>query len=356
MRRIMIIGIIGLIQFAFSIDNKFFIKQLADDFKSAKTINSQRAILSKLSETELKSEDDISCLADIIRESDDHEMRMEASSVFVTLSDNKKDVSKKYTNTYIKLLDSDEKMVRVAAINVLGKLNAKEAAPKLKRIVNDFSVTKYKILSVISKKKAFESIYEPGAAAIALGEMKDLGSIPLLVDKFYDLDECCGIALASMGREGVKALIKLSKTDKAEEGKPSPIQALNYVDDIGAKDILIEVLNDPKADVWLKSAALRVLVRNLKDKTVLTELRKNYSSYEMKIRNEIVKFTTQHENLRFLYWVLENENEALIKINAIENIAYIKDPSSIVILDKYSNHSDKMIRLTVADALARIKK
>ncbi|MCG2759865.1 MAG: HEAT repeat domain-containing protein, partial [Candidatus Delongbacteria bacterium] len=264
------------------------IKQLADEFKSAKGITSQRAILSKLSETELKTEEDISSLADIIHQSNDDELKMEASSIFVTLSDNKKDVSKNYTKAYIELLESDEKMVRVAAINVLGKLNAKEAAPKLKRIVDDFSTTKYKILSVISKKKAFELIYEPGAATIALGEMKDLGSIPLLVDKFYDLDECCGIALASMGREGVKALIKLSKTDKAEEGKPSPIQALNYVHDASVKDILFEVLNDPKADVWLKSGVLRVLVMNLKDKTVLSELKKNYSSYESSLRWDII--------------------------------------------------------------------
>lgn len=342
---------IGLTQLVISVDNKISIKQIANEFKSAKSTGNQKVIIEKLTRAEIKSEQDIDLLAEIIRVSEkDKDGQNEALNAVITVCDNQE--YKIYEDKFIKLLDDSDKMVRITAIGALGLIKSEKSVPHLRKILKDISKTKYNVYKVVSYTKALETVYEPGVAAISLGQLKDTASIPFIVENYDYLSNFAGDALVMMGREGVKAILEISKN--AKEGEPKPIQALCRLNDPSAKDVLVQFLNDDKNDIWLRSSVLRVLVMNLKDETVLSELKKNYSSYDSSLRWDIVEYSNKKEDIEFLLWILENENKEGIRSLSINNIGKVGDPSLIPLLEKFLSHS-KVIRNSAKQAIEDIK-
>ncbi len=325
MKKILIIYLVwGFIQYLFSTDvNNTSIKQIAGEFRFAKSPTVQKELVTKLAQAELRSEDEIDLLAGIIRESEGNEkLCNDVLGAVYTITDNED--YKKYEDKFIDLLSDKNKMVRILAISALGSVKSEKSVPKLRVILKDISKIKYNIYKAVSYRKAVESVMEPGIAAISLGELKDTTSIPFIVENYDYLSNFAGDALVMMGREGVKAILEISKN--AKEGEPKPIQALCRLDDPSAKDVLIEFLKDNNNDVWLRSSILRVLVMNLKDETVLSELKKNYSFYDSSLRWDIVEYSNKKEDIEFLLWILENENKEGIRSLSINNIGKVGDP------------------------------
>jgi HEAT repeat protein len=94
---------------------------------------------------------------------------------------------------------------------------------------------------------------------------------------------------------------------------------------------------------------------NLNDKAVLSELKKNYSSYESSLRWDIIEYSKNKDDIEFLLWILENENREGFKSLAIDNLGKIGDPSVLPYLEKLLTQN-KIIRNSAKQAIEEIKK
>jgi len=141
------------------------------------------------------------------------------------------------------LSDRDPAVVETAA-GLLGELRAKEAVPALTRVLTSAGARRY-------------------AAAWALGEIKDPGSIPVLVDALGDgnvgVVKASTRALISIGRKATPALVAALPSSSGSARK-AMLRALEDIEDTRAEEVILEVLNRER-DPEIQAAAARALAK-----------------------------------------------------------------------------------------------
>lgn len=141
------------------------------------------------------------------------------------------------------LADPDPEIVETAA-GLLGELRAKEAVPRLTKVLTSRTERRY-------------------AAAWALGEIKDPASIPVLIDALSDgnagVVKASTRALISIGRKATPALVAALPSSSGPPRK-AMLRALEDIEDTRAEDVILEVLNREK-DPEIQAAAARALAK-----------------------------------------------------------------------------------------------
>ena len=283
-----------------------------------------------------------------------------------------KEEAKHLETEFIKLLDDSDRDIRTASIINLGKLKTKEAAPKLREIVKSFSKIKYmqyKSMQVLNMRKAFKIILEPGAAAMALGEMKDEEAIPILVEKFDELEGFGAVGLSKIGKKALPAILELAKKETDKKNSYAH-RALADIEDKEAKPDLINILKTEK-DSDIRMRVLNALTRHMFDDEVL-ELVKNL--YEKEKDSIFLSAMRTKKAIPFLINVLKNDKDHNARritvgiLGDVENAAIfigdIGDPSTIPALeaalkDEYKDVRDvavhELIQIGDKEALIRLK-
>ncbi|MBU1599746.1 HEAT repeat domain-containing protein [bacterium] len=339
------------------------VKQLAAEIQSTKDNSQKNRLLEKLSSIGPQTATDVEDLISIAKSTQDKVLRV----VVLGALDNIKEEDKHLEKVFIKALDDRDRDVRIAMIMNLRKIKSKEALPKLREIVKDFSGTKYKLYKL--KKKAmgifkspleewetleetFKMLQEPGMAAIALGEMKDEEAIPILVEKFYDLEGFGSEALAKMGKKALPQILELAKKEIEEKDykKYYAKWALASIEDKEAKMDLINIVKARK-ERDVRDSALTSLVRFMYDDEVL-EMVKNL--YEKEKDTLFLHAMQNKKALPFLIDVLKNDSSPDARECAVVIIDKIGDPSAVPALEEALKDRDKEVRYCASQALITI--
>jgi len=157
----------------------------------------------------------------------------------------------------IDALKDEDLFVRMEAAEVLGKIG-----------VNDEQFET--IIKMLKNGKRWE---ERHGAAMALGCLKDIRAVPALIDALKDEDEVMRMeaaeALEKIGvnDEQFETIIKMLKNGKRREERHGAAAALGFLKDIRAVPVLIDALKDENGDVRRGAAwALEEIVENFVNK------------------------------------------------------------------------------------------
>ena len=324
------------------------IKQLKAEIQNAKDTNQRREVFKKLRTIKPETVNDVSEIVNIIRSANNEEEKEDALHALKEIKEDDKHLE----SEFIKLLDDSDRDIRTASIINLGKLKTKEAAPKLREIVKSFSKIKYieyKSMHVLNMRKAFKIILEPGAAAMALGEMKDEEAIPILVEKFDELEGFGAVGLSKIGKKALPAILDLAKKETDRKNAYAQ-RALADIEDKEAKEDLINILKTEKN----RDIRMRVLValkRHMFDDEVL-ELVKNL--YEKEKDTMFLTAMRTKKAIPFLVNILANDKDRNARRAAVGILDDITDESVIPALEKALKDSDSEVREVAVYALIPI--
>ncbi len=322
------------------------VKEIATELKQTKDTKQRLKKFEELGKIKLKTVEDVQGMTDIVR-STDNENEKDAVLSLLKISEQDKHMEKEFIN----MLDDSDRDIRTAAIINLGTLKTKEAAPKLREILRDFNSIKYmefKTLKYTNPKKAYKILYEPGVAAMALGDMKDDEAIPIIVEKFDHLEQFGADALSNMGTKGLPHLLELARKEAGSKNHYAEY-ALADIKDIEAKpDLLTILITEKNRDI--RDSILLGLRRHMFDAEVLSLTKRLYDEEKDVL---FLSAMRTKEAIPFLINVLKNEREQPHNRQYVVSILEdIRDPSVIPVLEEaLKEKRDLNIRSRAVNAL-----
>jgi HEAT repeat protein len=327
------------------------ILEIAAEIMRTKGAEQRLKLLKELAKLKPETAEDIRAIVEVIHASGNEAEKEIALAALRNINETDKHLEQEF----IRLLDDPDREVRTLAIVNLGKLKAVEAAPRLREIVKSFGKVdylKFKTMRAVNMEEAYRMIFEPGAAAVALGEMKDEEAIPILVEKFEELEGYAAEGLSKMGKKGLPYLLELARKETDEESYYAH-NALAEIKDIEAKPDLMNILVTER-DREIRDRVLNALSRpGMFDDDVL-ELVK--SLYE-KEKDSLFLWAMKHEKATpFLIDVLKQNMHGNPRIShiVIGILGDIGGPSAVPALEKALTVRDRSVRQLSARALKKI--
>lgn len=141
-------------------------------------------------------------------------------------------------------LDDPDPGIAETAAGLLGEIRAREAVPKLTAYLQSRRSRRY-------------------VAAWALGEIKDPGSIPVLIATLSDANpgvvKAATRALINIGKKATQPLVDALPASSGPARK-AMLRALEDIEDTRAEDVILAVL-ETEADPGIRAAAARALAK-----------------------------------------------------------------------------------------------
>lgn len=337
-------------------EGQLSIKQLVLDIQNTQDINLKRNLLKKLNSVKPQTIEDVQELMNAARSAkyeDEKEAALEALN-------NIKEEDKHLGGIFLKSVDDSDREIRIMAIKNLRRLKDERALPKMRKMLKDYNVIKFKALNVVDKGKSKEMMIEGYEVAMALAEMKDEEGLAILIDKMEGLEGAGSKALAHYGKKGLTRVLELARDEKM---KDYGMAALVALDDKEAEDDLIEVVKDDKEPYVVRLNSMYALTKNIKSDKVINEIEKaieksDFQKFEdvaisgcynsktdkaVKILIEILKYKTA-----------DSDKEIPRKEQIISYLGEIGNPMAIPVLEEALKDRNRNIRELTIHALITI--
>ncbi|MCB4792716.1 MAG: HEAT repeat domain-containing protein [Elusimicrobia bacterium] len=265
-------------------------------------------------------------------------------------------IGKECIPTLIKLLDDESDFIKVEAARSLFKLENRSGIPVLREILANKPKLSEKI-DVAARMKAITQGTVRVKAAIALGEIKDIGSVPLLTKTLDDDDgrvvDACLLSLAKLGDRKAKDDFASALKSTKPQVREVAAQALGNIGDPSYIPKIRERLKDWSRDV--KAASITALAK-LNDKESFYAIKGLLKDEDIIVRQKAVAALGMLGNkgaVDSLENMLEDPN-GLVRISAAEALCLLGDGNGKSYLLKILKSDSKDGKSEVLDSLEKI--